>query len=150
MEQPFESIPAWRIAKLRTALREAERQGATMHESSEDIEHRALRRRFEQGRRTAMAGAAALGKARTTRKGRRFSLAKQILIWREIIKARPPDWKQGDKAASGSIRRAHAAAAQACRAARLVPPRYRTVYVLWHRGVPSPAVLAALKSAYGA
>jgi hypothetical protein len=59
---------------------------------------------------------------------------------------RSPAWKQGDTAPFGSIRRAHDQAVAACRAAGLTPPRYRTVYVLWHRGVPSPAIVAALQS----
>jgi hypothetical protein len=62
---------------------------------------------------------------------------------------RSPAWKQGDTAPFGSIRRAQDQAVAACRAAGLTPPRYRTVYVLWHRGVPSPAVVVTLRSEHG-
>ena len=32
----------------------------------------------------------------------------------------------------------------ACRELKLAPPRYRTIYVLWHNGIPSAAVIQAL------
>src|SRR5215218_4565306 len=43
---PFETIPAWRIARLRTALRDAEQRGASPDDEGHDLSHRALRRRF--------------------------------------------------------------------------------------------------------
>ena len=86
-------------------------------------------------------------KPRSTRKGKSFPLRKQAAIWRAILEVRPPGWTQGDKAAFGSIRRAHDAAVAACRTLGLTPPRYRTVYVLWHRGRPSAEVAAALREA---
>jgi hypothetical protein len=88
-------------------------------------------------------------KPKTTRKGCGFSQLKQIVIWQAILGVRSPAWKLGDTAPFGSIRRAHDQAVAACRAAGLAPPRYRTVYTLWHRDVPSPAVISALRSEHG-
>jgi hypothetical protein len=139
----FESIPAWRIARLRDALRDAMRRGADPLESGEDLSHRALHRRFAMGRRQALADAAA-PRRKTTRKGRRFPLAKQVAIWRAIIAIRPPQWRPGDKAPFGSIAKAHGLAARACQDLGLAAPRYRTVYVLWHNGIPSAEVTQAL------
>ena len=82
---------------------------------------------------------------KTTRKGRSFPHLKLVIIWRAILSCRSAAWRQGDTAPFGSIRRAHDQAVAACRAAGLAPPRYRTVYVLWHRGVPSADVVAALR-----
>jgi hypothetical protein len=139
----FESIPAWRIARLREALRDAMRRGGDSGESGGDLEHRALRRRFALGRARALA-AAATPRPRTTRKGRRFPLRKQIAIWRAIFATRPPQWRPGDKAPFGSIAKAHRLAALACQDLALAPPRYRTVYVLWRDGAPSAEVMQAL------
>ncbi len=135
----FESIPAWRIARLRAALRDAMQRGGDPAASADDLSHPALRRRFAIGRALAAAP-----RQRTTRKGRRFPLLKQVAIWRAILATRPAHWRQGDKAPFGSIATAHERAALECRALGLTPPRYRTVYVLWHRGAPSAAVMAAL------
>jgi hypothetical protein len=140
----FESTPAWRIARLRAALRDAMQRGGDPAESGEDLGHRALRRRFAIAR--AMA-AAAPPRQKTTRKGRRFPLSKQVAIWRAILALRPVPWRQGDKAPSGSIAEAHRRASLVCRDLGLAPPRYRTVYVLWHRGLPSAAVRQALSDA---
>ena len=141
-EDRFETIPAWRIARLRAALADAERRCALATDDGSDLKHPALRRRFAlgQARREALPA----GRAKRTRKGRRFPAAKQVLIWRAILAYRPADWRAGDKATRGSIAAAHREAVAACRAAGLPPPRYRTVQVLWHRGAPSEAVLALL------
>jgi hypothetical protein len=139
----FDGIPAWRIARLRAALREATQRGGNVTDTGEDLGHAALRRRFAVGRRRAQATASSR-RPRTTRKGGRFPLEKQIAIWRAILAVRPAHWRHGDKAAFGSIAKAHQLAVLACRALELPPPRYRTVYVLWHRGTPSAAVLQAL------
>jgi hypothetical protein len=139
----FESIPAWRIARLREALRDAMRRGADSGESGEDLDHRALRRRFAIGRQRALADAAT-PRRKTTRKGRRFPLRKQIAIWRAIFATRPAQWRPGDKAPFGSIAKAHRSAALACQDLGLAPPRYRTVYVLWRHGVASAEVMQAL------
>jgi hypothetical protein len=143
---PFETIPAWRIARLRSALRDAEQRGADPNDEGHDLVHRALKRRFARARGRLIVAPRPPSKPKTTRKGRGFSHLKQTVIWRAILGVRSPAWKQGDTAPFGSIRRAHDQAVAACRAAGLTPPRYRTVYVLWHRGVPSPAVVAALRS----
>jgi hypothetical protein len=139
----FESIPAWRIARLRAALREAMQRGGNLTETDEDLSHRALRRRFASGRRRALS-AASSRRQRKTRKGRRFSQEKQVAIWRAILAHRPAGWRPGDKAPFGSIAKAHQMAMLACRALELAPPRYRTIYVLWHKGTPSAAVIEAL------
>jgi hypothetical protein len=143
---PFETIPAWRIARLRLALRGAEQRGADPNDGGHDLVHRALKRRFALARGRLIVAPKPPSKPKTTRKGRSFSHLKQTIIWRAILDHRSPAWKQGDMVPFGSVRRAHDQAVAACRAAGLTPPRYRTVYVLWHRGVPSPAVVAALRS----
>jgi hypothetical protein len=142
----FESIPAWRIARLRTALREAMQRGGDLTDTDEDLGHPALRRRFAAGRRRALSTATSR-RQRQTRKGRRFPQEKQIAIWRAILAVRPVQWRPGDKAPFGSITRAHKVATLACRELKLAPPRYRTIYVLWHKGVPSAAVMQALRLA---
>jgi hypothetical protein len=142
---PFETIPAWRIARLRTALRNAEQRGTDPNNEGHDLTHRALQRRFALGRRRAKNVPSQTSRPKTTRKGRSFPHLKLVIIWRAILSCRSSAWKQGDTAPFGSIRRAHDQAAAACRAAGLAPPRYRTVYVLWHRGVPPADVIAALR-----
>jgi hypothetical protein len=140
----FETVPAWRIARLRTTLRDAEQRGANLDDDGGDLVHRALRRRFALARlRTRNARAPSL-RPKSTRKGRAFPLRKQVAIWRAILDVRPQGWRPGDRASPGSIRRAHAEAGEACRAAGLAPPRYRTIYVLWHRGTPSGEVIREL------
>ena len=47
---PFEIIPAWRIARLRAALRDAEQRGANPDDEGHDLSHRALQRRFALAR----------------------------------------------------------------------------------------------------
>jgi hypothetical protein len=143
----FETIPAWRITRLRAALADAERRGADPTDAGDDLGHPALIRRFALGR-ARRSGTAAVA-PRTTRKGRRFPAAKQLAIWRAILRNRPPGWQQGDKAERGRIRRAHAEAVEDCLSAGLPPPRYRTVYVLWHRGRPSAEIDALLNAAPG-
>ena len=143
---PFETIPAWRIARLRLALRGAEQRGADPNDGGHDLVHRALKRRFALARGRLIVAPKPPSKPKTTRKGRSFSHLKQTIIWRAILDHRSPAREQGDMVPFGSVRRAHDQAVAACRAAGLTPPRYRTVYVLWHRGVPSPAVVAALRS----
>jgi len=140
---PFEIIPAWRIARLRTALRDAEQRGASPDDEGYDLTHRALQRRFARARRRAENVTWQASRPKTTRKGRGFSHLKLVIIWQAILGFRPSDWKQGDRVPFGSIRRAHDQAVAACRMAGLAPPRYRTVYVLWHRGVPPADVVAA-------
>jgi hypothetical protein len=142
---PFEIIPAWRIARLRTALRDAEQRGANLDDEGHDLPHRALQRRFTLGRVRAKNVPRRASTPKTTRKGRSFPHLKLVLIWQAILSFRPSAWKQGDTAPFGSIRKAHDQAVAACHAAGLAPPRYRTVYVLWHRGVPPADVLAALR-----
>jgi hypothetical protein len=142
---PFDIIPAWRIARLRTILRDAEQRGANLDDEGHDLTHRALQRRFALARERAKDVPRLSSKPKTTRKGRSFSHLKRVIIWRAILSLRPLAWKQGDAVPFGSIRRAHDQAVAACRAAGLTPPRYRTVYVLWHRGVPSADVIAALR-----
>jgi hypothetical protein len=144
----FESIPAWRIARLRAALRDAMQRGGDAAESGAGLNHRALRRRFVLGRERALAGAGR-PRARTTRKGRRFPLRKQIAIWRAIFATRPAQWQAGDKAPFGRIAQAHRLATLACEELGLAPPRYRTVYVLWHNGAPSAEVMQALSREVG-
>jgi hypothetical protein len=142
---PFETIPAWRIARLRTALRDAEQRGANLNDEGHDLPHRALQRRFALARWHAKHGPERVSRPKTTRKGRSFPHLKLVIIWRAILGVRSTAWRQGDKAPFGSIRRAHDQAVVACRAASLAPPRYRTVYVLWHRGVPPADVVATLR-----
>jgi hypothetical protein len=143
-EPHFETIPAWRIARLRAALRDAMQRGRDGAEDNDEQNHRALKRRFAVGRHLAVK-AATTPRTKTTRKGRRFPLTKQIAIWRAILATRPQAWQQGDKAPFGRIAEAHRMAAQACRNLDLAPPRYRTVYILWHKGVPSVEVMQALE-----
>jgi hypothetical protein len=145
---PFEVIPAWRIARLRIALRDAEQRGGNPADDGHDLTHRALRRRFALARGRAKDVSRLSFKRKTTRKGRGFSHLKLVIIWQAILGFRPSAWKQGDTAPFGSIRKAHDQAVAACRAAGLVPPRYRTVYVLWHRGVPPADVVAASQGEY--
>src|SRR4051812_30431260 len=142
---PFEIIPAWRIARLRTALRDAEQRGANPDDEGHDLSHRALQRRFALARRRAKQGPEGASRPKTTRKGRSFPHLKLVIIWRAILSCRSSAWRQGDAAPFGSIRTAHDQAVAACRATGLVPPRYRTAYVLWHRGVPPADVVAALR-----
>jgi hypothetical protein len=137
----FETVPAWRIARLRLALRDAEQRGRLPDDAGADLTHRALARRFALGRSYS---ANPPRPARTTRKGRNFPLAKRVAIWRAILAVRPPDWRQGDRAAFGAIVEAHRLAAAECAALNIPPPRYRTVYMLWHRGVPGADVKKAL------
>jgi hypothetical protein len=139
----FEIIPAWRIARLRAALREVMQRGGNVTDTGEDLNHRALRRRFAVGRSRALSIAPSR-RRRRTRKGGRFPEAKQIAIWRAILAFRPAQWRPGDKAPFGSIVRAHKMAMLACRELELAPPRYRTIYVLWHDGIPSAVVMQAL------
>jgi hypothetical protein len=145
---PFETIPAWRIARLRTALRDAEQRAADPNDDGHDLLHRALCRRFVLARERAKNVPRLPSKPKTTRKGRSFPHLKLVIIWRSILSCRPSAWKQGDTAPFGSIRRAHDQAVAECRAACLAPPRYRTVYVLWHRGLPPADVVAALRDEY--
>lgn len=145
-EAPFETIPAWRIARLRLALRDAMQRGSDRGDGGEELNHRALRRRFDLGRRLAET-TAIRPRQRKTRKGKRFPLAKQVAIWRAILAVRSKDWRPGDKVPSGSFVKAHRIATLACREQGLTPPRYRTVHVLWHHGTPSPEVLRALGQA---
>jgi Ni/Co efflux regulator RcnB len=145
---PFETIPAWRIARLRTVLRDAEQRGANPDDEGHDLSHRALRGRFALARDRAKTVPRPASKPKTTRKGRSFPHLKLVIIWRAILSCRSSAWRRGDKVPFGSIRRAHDQAVAACRAAGLAPPRYRTVYVLWHRGVPPADVAAALRGEY--
>jgi hypothetical protein len=145
---PFEIIPAWRIARLRTALRDAEQRGANPNDEGHDLSHRALRRRFVLARDRAKNVPRLASRPKTTRKGRSFPHLKLVIIWRAILSCRSSAWRQGDRAPFGSIRRAHDQAVAACRTAGQAPPRYRTVYVLWHRGAPPADVAAALRSEY--
>ena len=142
---PFETIPAWRIARLRAALRDAEQRGADPDDEGHDLLHRALQRRFALMRERMKDVPSPAFRPKTTRKGRSFPHLKLVIIWRAILSCRSPAWRQGDRAPFGSIRRAHDQAVAACQAAGLAPPRYRTVYVLWHRGVPPADVVAALR-----
>ncbi len=140
---PFETIPAWRIARLRQALRDATQRGRDLAWDGDALDHRALQRRFAEARHLALK-AAAKPRTKTTRKGRSFPITKQIAIWRAILETRPANWHQGDKAPFGRIAEAHRLASEACRNLAVAPPRYRTVYILWHKGVPSPDVTKAL------
>jgi hypothetical protein len=143
--ESFEVIPAWRIARLRAALRDAEQRGANPDDEGHDLLHRALQRRFALARERAKHVPRQASRPKTTRKGRSFPHLKLVIIWRAILSYRPTDWRQGDAVPFGSIRKAHDQAVSACRAAGLAPPRYRTVYVLWHRGVPPADAIAALQ-----
>ena len=144
----FETVPAWRIARLRKALRDAEQRGANRDDDGHDLSHRALRRRFLRARRCEIRLPRLASKSKATRKGRSFPHLKQIIIWRAILSFRPSGWKPGNPVPYGSIRKAHDQAVAACRAANLGAPRYRTVYVLWHRGVPPAVVVTALRDEF--
>ncbi|WP_207484123.1 hypothetical protein [Arenibaculum pallidiluteum] len=50
MDEPWGSVPAWRIKTLRLALLDAEQRGADPEDAGDDLGHRALRRRFLRGR----------------------------------------------------------------------------------------------------
>ncbi len=130
---------------MRAVMRDAEQRGANLDDEGQDLTHRALKRRFALARGRAKDVSRLSSKPKTTRKGRSFPHLKLVIIWRAILSFRPSAWTQGDAAPFGSIRKAHVQAVAACRAAGLVPPRYRTVYVLWHRGVPAADVVAALR-----
>jgi hypothetical protein len=141
----FETVPAWRIARLRLALRDAEQRGLDLQDAGGDLIHRALVRRFAQARQRAHDLAAhPPRKVSTTRKGRNFPLAKRVAIWRAIFATRPANWTQGDRAPFGAIVEAHRQAAAECAALNIASPRYRSVYMLWHRGVPGADVIKAL------
>jgi hypothetical protein len=142
--EPFEIIPAWRIARLRTALRDAEQRGSDLDDQGDDLLHRALQRRFTLGQRRRTNVLRPAFRLKTTRKGRSFPHQKLFIIWQAILSCRPAAWRQGDTAPFGSIRRAHDQAVAACQAASIAPPRYRTIYVLWHRGVPPSDIVAAV------
>jgi hypothetical protein len=144
--EPFEIIPAWRVARLRTVLRDAEQRGGDPDDDGHDLLHRALQRRFILGRQRGTNVPTPVLRPKTTRKGRSFPQQKLDLIWQAILSCRPAAWRQGDTAPFGSIRRAHEQAVAACRAAGLAPPRYRTVYVLWHRGILPAGILAVLRN----
>ena len=140
--QQFETVPAWRIARLRLALRDAEQRGRDANDAGDDLTHRALGRRFALGRVWA---ASPPRRAKTTRKGRNFPLSKRAAIWRAIFATRPAGWRQGDRAPFGAIVEAHRQAAAECAGLGIAPPRYRTVYMLWHRGVPGADVIKAIR-----
>jgi hypothetical protein len=126
-------------------LRDAEQRGLTGDDDGLDLTHRALARRFALGRQRATAQAANPPRVtKTTRKGRNFPLAKRAAIWRAILAIRSPGWKQGDRAPFGAIVEAQRRATEECAALGIPAPRYRTIYMLWHRGVPGPDVLKAL------
>jgi hypothetical protein len=133
---------------LRRALEDAQARGQDLNDVGGDLSHRALTRRFARGRRGAEQVAAnPPRRIKTTRKGRNFPLAKRVAIWRAILATRPQGWKQGDRAPFGAIVEAHRLAAAECAELGLAAPRYRSVYMLWHRGVPGPDVLKALRPA---
>ena len=129
-------------------MRDAEQRGANPDDEGHDLSHRALRRRFVLARDRAKTVPRPASKPKTTRKGRSFPHLKLVIIWRAILSCRSSAWRRGDKVPFGSIRRAHDQAVAACRAAGLAPPRYRTVHVLWHHGVPPADVAAALRGEY--
>ena len=137
-------MPAWRITRLRLALRDAEQRGGDLADTGADLAHRALIRRFALGRWRAEEEAGRPIR-RTTRKGRNFPLAKRVAIWRAILATRPAYWVQGDHAAFGAIAEAHRLASVECAELGIAAPRYRTVYVLWHRGVAGADVLKVIR-----
>jgi hypothetical protein len=118
---PIVIIPAWRIARLRAALRDAEQRGANPDDEGHDLPHRALQHRFALASGRMKHEPVRAFRPKTTRKGRSFPRLKLVIIWRTILSLRPSDWKQGDAAPFGSIRKAH-------------------------RGVPPADVIAALRS----
>ena len=123
---PFEIIPAWRIARLRAALRDAEQRGANPDDEGHDLTHRALQRRFALARGRADNVRRLASRPKTTRKGHSFPHLKLVIIWRAILNCRPLAWRPGDTAPFGSIRRAHDQAVVACRAAGIVAYHRRT------------------------
>ncbi|MDB5396027.1 MAG: hypothetical protein JWM91_3533 [Rhodospirillales bacterium] len=126
-------------------MRDAEQRGLDAQDSGSDLTHRALARRFVLGRQRARDLAAdPPPRLTTTRKGRSFPVAKRTAIWRAIFATRPTNWAQGNRAPFGAIVEAHRQASVECKALNIAPPRYRTVYMLWHRGVPGADVLKAL------
>ena len=68
---PFETIPAWRIARLRSVLRDAEHRGADPNDGGYDLVHRALKRRF------------ALARAHLARNDRDAAQRLVVQAWRE-------------------------------------------------------------------
>ena len=129
-------------------VRDAEDRGRDLNDGGQDIAHRALVRRFTRSRQVALElSANPKRKLTATRKGRSFKLPKRVAIWRAIFATRPAGWKPGDHAPFGAIAEAHRLAAAECTELGVTPPRYRTVYVLWHRGVPSAVVRQALSDA---
>ena len=128
-------------------LRDADDRGRDLTDAGQDIAHRALVRRFTRSRWAALELAAnPRRKLAATRKGRSFKLPKRVAIWRAILATRPNGWKPGDHAPFGAIVEAHRQAAAECETLGVTPPRYRTVYVLWHRGAPGSDVSRALGS----
>jgi hypothetical protein len=128
-------------------VRDAEDRGRDLNDGGQDIAHRALVRRFTRSRQAALELAAnPKRKLPATRKGRSFKLPKRVAIWRAIFATRPAGWKPGDHAPFGTIAEAHRLAAAECTELGVTPPRYRTVYVLWHRGVPGSDVSRALEA----
>jgi hypothetical protein len=128
-------------------LHDAEDRGRDLNDAGQDIAHRALVRRFARSRQAALELAAnPKRKLASTRKGRSFKLPKRVAIWRAIFATRPAGWKPGDHAPFGAIAEAHRLAAAECTEQGVTPPQYRTVYVLWHRGVPGSDVSRALGS----
>jgi hypothetical protein len=126
-------------------LRDAQDRGRDLNDAGQDIVHRALARRFISSRQDALELAAnPKRKLPATRKGRSFKLPKRAAIWRAIFATRPAGWKPGDKAPFRAIAEAHRQAVMECTELGATPPRYRTVYVLWHRGVPDADVARAL------
>ena len=63
---PFEVIPAWRIARLRAVVRDAEQRGANPNDEGHDLTHRALRRRFALAQRRAKDAPRVSSKRKTT------------------------------------------------------------------------------------
>ena len=128
-------------------MRDADDRGRDLTDAGQDIAHRALVRRFARSRQAALELAAnPRRKLPATRKGRSFKLPKRVAIWRAILATRPTGWVPGDKAPFGAIVEAHRQAAAECETLGVTPPRYRTVYVLWHRGAPGSDVSRALDS----
>ena len=86
---PFEIIPAWRIARLRAALRDAEQRGANPDDEGHDLSHRALQRRFAlaRGRATECAEIRPPGQ-RPHEKAAALPHLKLVIIWRAILSCR--------------------------------------------------------------
>ena len=142
---PFEIIPAWRIARLRAALRDAEQRGANPDDEGHDLSPPRPAASLRAGPRTRKAWAETGLQAKDHTQRPQLSAPETGHHLARHPELSLPAWRQGDTAPFGSIRRAHDQAVAACRAAGLAPPRYRTVYVLWHRGVPPADVVAALR-----